>query len=710
MAAAEGQGNLMRARRHVGQWLIGPAMFLMFPGWAALGAGDARQPVEALLEMDIEDLFDIKITTASKIEESANVAPATVYVITAEQIKLLGLRDLKDILALVPGVDSINPHFFLEGGQRGFMGTFAQTLILINGREMNNLIAGETFIANQFRAHNIKQVEIINGPGSALYGANAVAGVINIITKDSGDLEGVETYVSYGSWNTREAGAIFAHKKNEFRVSGSFAMYETDGEDYSDFLSDTGEASPQAPNNDYRHLPDQYGYDNSARAYPLSLYMENYGFYGGLEYYQNVMGRGTSGIQWDYTQGEDYREMMMSYAGYKRQGLLDDRLDFKLEYRYYWEQFWGNHTEGDGPLENPYTEETNTTEVTVDDIAAYRGYYSNKRSDGSHKHAAQYETTYRFSDANTMVGGLNYEQSEVIGAAWSRTDKPHPEITEEQQWPEFSNSKWSIYLQDQQKLLENKLIATLGARYDRHERYGDTWNPRGGLVYRPVEKTIFKLLYGQSFREPTVFELRNSTDIKPMKMRTYECGWHQYLGKHWKNEAVAFFNQADDVIISDSTEVGGISNKGELEAKGWEDQLSFQYHRFKGFLNYTYTTSELDEPELGEHTVYDLPKHKANLALMYEFIENYSLGWVTRYHSSVDTEYYDEIYTLDDYVTCDATLSILKLPWFDADASLDFIAKNLFDVDYYDPEPRAPSVVKHPQEGRSFYVTLTVKL
>jgi outer membrane cobalamin receptor len=679
---------------------------------ARKGATRAAE-VEEILELPIEDLFNTMITTATKMDERAENAPATAYVITAEQIKRLGLRDLKDILAIVPGVDVVDPHFWLEGGQRGFVGPFSQTLLMINGREMNNLIAGETFISEQFRVANIKQVEIIAGPGSALYGANAVAGIINIITKTDEDVDGVEVSAGCGSFGTREMSAVFGSRRKDFRVHGSVVLFQTDGEDFSDFLSETDKASPLAPNNAYRRLPDRYGYDNPAESLAASLHVENKGVYAGAEYYRNRTGRGTSGIQWDYTQGEDYRELLMNYLGVRREGLWKDQVDVKAEYRYYWEQFWGNHTESDGPIENPYTEETDITDPTDADIAAFRGFYSNQRSPGSKRHVLNPEATWRVVDWNTLIGGLNYEESEIVGAQWSRTEKPHPKPGAFQTQAQFSNYKWGAYLQDQARLLEDRLVATLGARYDDHERYDSTFNPRCGLVFKATEKTILKLLYGKSFREPTVFELgtdeATTGNAEPMKMQTYELGWHQYLGKHLKNEAVAFHNKAEDLILADST-FGGYLNGGELESEGFEDVLSFTFGSVKGFLNYTYTRSEQTDIEGLKTDVYDIPAHKANLAVMWEFIKDYSVGLTARYRDEVDTEYYGTIYTVDDYLVYDATFNILKLPWLDADASLDVICKNVLDEEYYHPEPRAPTALQHPQEGRSFVVKLTVKI
>ena len=686
------------------------SLILLASAGLCANARAAAEDVDDLLSLSIEELFDVTTTTASKIEETTDIAPATVYVITQEQIESLGLRDLEDVLRLVPGVDVVNPHFFLEGGQRGFIGPFSQSLILVNGREMNNLIAGETFISNQFRTHNIKQVEIIAGPGSALYGANAVAGVINIITKSADDVQGVELLASYGSWNTREASVVFGYKTNDFKISGSFGLYKSEGQDFSDYLSDTAEASPSAENNSYRTLPKDTGYDSEEDAIPFSLYLENRGLYAGVEYYRNTTGRGTSGIQWDYNDGEDYRELWLSYVGYRLDDLLDDKLDVKAEYRYYTEKFWGNHTEGEGPLIDPDTGDEITVGATPEDIEDYRGFYSNKDSDGSQKQVGLVEATYQVSDNNTLIGGVQYEYADVVSANFSRTNGVHPPIGDEQEQPEFSNYKTGVYLQDQIKLLDKELTATLGARYEDHERYGSTFIPRGGLVWQPVKDSIFKLLYGKSFREPTVFELRNGPGIQPMEMETYEIGWHQYLGKHFRNEAVVFWNKATDVIVADSTLVGGISNKGEQDAEGFEDQISFNYGPWKGFVNYTYTTSELDQPETGLIDVLDIPEHKANAALSYAFHEHYSAGLVVRWRDEVDTSYRDEIYTIDDYVVCDLVINAINLPWFVTDSRLDVIVKNVFDDEYYDPEPRAPSVVKNPQDERSLFVQLAIKI
>jgi len=189
-----------------------------------------------LINLSLDELVNIKVISASKVAETAEHAAATVYVVTEEMIHQLGLRDLKDVLAIIPGVDTIDNHFFLQGGQRGFMGPFSQSLILIDGREMNNLIAGETFISHQFRTHNIKQIEVIAGPASALYGANAVGGVINLITKTPTPINGAEITVSYDSNQSRVIEAVFGQTYQGWKLGGSFAAFQSDEEICKIFL------------------------------------------------------------------------------------------------------------------------------------------------------------------------------------------------------------------------------------------------------------------------------------------------------------------------------------------------------------------------------------------------------------------------------------------------------------------------------------------
>jgi len=146
--------------------------------------------VEELRAMSLEELMQVEITTASKQEQNINEAPTKVTVITADNIKSWNALTIGDVLRFVPGFFSQsfngNRHIIAN---RGFFETGLAKgayLLLIDGRKSNNIDFGYADLL--MPVHNVKQIEIIHGPGSALYGANAFLGIINIITKNSADL------------------------------------------------------------------------------------------------------------------------------------------------------------------------------------------------------------------------------------------------------------------------------------------------------------------------------------------------------------------------------------------------------------------------------------------------------------------------------------------------------------------------------------------
>lgn len=143
-----------------------------------------------------------KVTIVSKKEERIQDAPATVYVVTDKEIEERGYLFLHDLLRDVPGIDFINDLgvYGMIAMQRGIdTPENNKTLIFVDGVLTNNPSQGVSYMSYQFALHNVKRVEILWGPASALYGANAFAGVINIVTKSSSDLKGSVGQLSLGT-------------------------------------------------------------------------------------------------------------------------------------------------------------------------------------------------------------------------------------------------------------------------------------------------------------------------------------------------------------------------------------------------------------------------------------------------------------------------------------------------------------------------------
>lgn len=194
---------------------------------------DYIDPERFKIEVNRIKLLQLKnlVSSVSKRPEELRLAPATITVITAAEMIERGYNDIVDILKDIPGFD-ISIYYgplFANVYQRGFrQNNTEKTLFLVDGVEDNSLWSNSVNLSQQYSISNIKQVEIIYGPASTMYGANAFSGVINIITKQPEDMvkansnHGVDVRVGTGSYNTRFADATYAYKKNQigFTLTG----------------------------------------------------------------------------------------------------------------------------------------------------------------------------------------------------------------------------------------------------------------------------------------------------------------------------------------------------------------------------------------------------------------------------------------------------------------------------------------------------------
>jgi iron complex outermembrane receptor protein len=163
--------------------------------------GLAQSPGPDLSLMSIEDLMRIEITSASRKEQPAADVAAAVFVITHDDIRRSGMTTLPDVLRLVPGVDvaQINSNKWAVS-VRGFNGLYAnKLLVLVDGRSVyNRIFSGVLWDAEDLMLDDIDRIEVIRGPGAAIWGANAVNGVINIVTKATAETQGVLVRVDGG--------------------------------------------------------------------------------------------------------------------------------------------------------------------------------------------------------------------------------------------------------------------------------------------------------------------------------------------------------------------------------------------------------------------------------------------------------------------------------------------------------------------------------
>src|SRR5580704_10604102 len=177
---------------------------LMWPvqkSWARNAEND-ESPSDDLKDLSLEQLGAVEVTTTSKEPEEVWKTAAAIYVITQEDIRRSGATSIPEILRLAPGVEVAridSDHWAV--GIRGFGGEFSKSLlVLIDGRSVYSpLFAGVYWQVQDTVLEDIERIEVIRGPGGTIWGANAVDGVINIITKNAKDTHGAMSSLSGGN-------------------------------------------------------------------------------------------------------------------------------------------------------------------------------------------------------------------------------------------------------------------------------------------------------------------------------------------------------------------------------------------------------------------------------------------------------------------------------------------------------------------------------
>ena len=211
---------------------------------APLTAAEGPRPIRDLSEATLEDLMSIEVTTVSKKDQKLSGAPAAIYVITQEDIRRSGMTSLPDLLRMVPGLQVGQ----IQGGvwaisARGFNDLFAnKLLVLLDGRSVYTpLFSGVYWDVQDTLLEDLERIEVIRGPGATLWGANAVNGVVNVITRSAEDSQGLLLIGGGGTEERGFAGVRYGGQLTEnayYRVYGKYfdrdAQVLPDGSDAHD--------------------------------------------------------------------------------------------------------------------------------------------------------------------------------------------------------------------------------------------------------------------------------------------------------------------------------------------------------------------------------------------------------------------------------------------------------------------------------------------
>jgi outer membrane cobalamin receptor len=188
----------------VGAWVLkGIAACLV----ATLAAPSARA-AEAIEDLSLEDLLNMKTTVAAREERPLREAPAVLTVVTRDEMLAVGARDLLDVLHLVAGFSiARDVQSIIDAGFRSVWGHEGKILLMLDGQETNEPLYGSLQLGNHFLLANVERIEIVRGPGSALYGGNAELAVINVISRSPAQMHGFSLQADYGQFPRLDGGA-----------------------------------------------------------------------------------------------------------------------------------------------------------------------------------------------------------------------------------------------------------------------------------------------------------------------------------------------------------------------------------------------------------------------------------------------------------------------------------------------------------------------
>jgi iron complex outermembrane recepter protein len=310
------------------------------PGTPATQEQGSGSTINSLRQMTLEQLSNLQVTSVSKAPETLSDAPAAIYVITRDDILRSGAKTLPDILRLAPNlqVAQITASSFAITA-RGFNGSAAsKLLVLIDGRSVYTPYhSGVDWSVQDVLPGDIERIEVISGPGAALWGANAVNGVINIITRQSGDTQGIAAEGGDGNLESR-ASLQYGGKIGD---DASYRAY-VDSFQHADDVTATGANAQDA----WRQSQGGFRLDWTPTADQVTLQGD---FYGGSENQFNSSAEATSGdnvlARWNHELSNGSALQIQTYYDYAASSIpaeASDYLnteDFDVQHSF----AWGTH-------------------------------------------------------------------------------------------------------------------------------------------------------------------------------------------------------------------------------------------------------------------------------------------------------------------------------------------------------------------------------
>jgi outer membrane receptor for ferrienterochelin and colicins len=642
------------------------------------GVCPAQPDTQDLTEASLEELTNIQVYSASKHLQNASDAPSSVTVVTAAEIQKYGYRTLADILQSVRGFYVTSDRDYSFVGVRGF-GRLGDSnnriLVLIDGHRINDNVFGEPYLGTEFLVDVdlIERVEIIRGPSSSLYGADAFFAVINVITRKPPQLKGLEFSFAPARFGTYQGRATYGgqYRGLDLLLSGTF--YNSQGQTlfYPQFDSPVT----------------NYGITRNTDYESFQHILATLSFHGFT--LQGLFSARDKGVPTAYfgalfndprTQNYDYHQ----YLDLSYQHSIGDKWDLTARTSY-----------DQARLQAPVAYSTGLPDgSTTVDTYSFRGNWW----DSEVKLSRTLLEKHKITLGTEITDNLRQDQGDYTAIGNVFTAVP------------ASSTIWAFYGQDE-FAITHTLTLSAGIRYDHYSGFGGSTNPRLGLIYHVFHPTTLKLLYGTAFRAPEPFELTpdygpffdNNLQLRPETIRSVEGVVEQTIGQHFKLSGSVFRNWIDDLISLETNAGDGQSvyrNSEKADATGVEVELDGRSAGgIEGKASYSYTDAE--QP-VTHQILANSPQHLGKLNLSLPLARQ-------RLFASLDAQYTSPAQTLAGNTVSGFSDFNVTLLGHTLGKHLDLSASiyNIFDKKYFDPGRPEDVQDAIQQDGRNFRVKIT---
>lgn len=484
--------------------LAGVLALAWLGGQQALAEGSLATDAERLMELSLQDLIDTPLVTASRQTETRDHTPAHVMVVTREQIRERRYQNLADLLEDMPGVDfqrGTKSSQYNQFSVQGYVGP-NKLLVMQDGVRIGHPAGGNFPVAENLALHLARQVEILYGPAAALYGADAVSGVVNIITDRVKGEHGAWASVGGGNFGSREArfmaglntaqglgltlgghwqrsdrAPLDEHYRREFAkvpavANGAVVIPAADREDY---------AGDIASSSFFARL-------NLAERFTFGYYRNTFNSLTSTGD-PPAMARYLTGSEWQTTTDTVYGKYRFAPSASVDAELTIDHSRMEVD---------------------PKARYNNT----------YNGYTNGYSYVLGERTAIEQSFNWQVDTRHRVLAGVGYQWYEAIETsslpAPYRTGKSaggqgllYANTTLPLRIHNADFNNVSAYAQLQSELNES-FSTMVGVRFDHHSEYGSSVNPRFGAVWKPLERHVFKALYGEAFRAPSPEESLSS--------------------------------------------------------------------------------------------------------------------------------------------------------------------------------------------------------